>query len=135
MTDNTIQAAAHIGDKPYMTTLSAGAFSLIADEPEDKGGTNLGPTPQTLLCMSLAACTVITLRMYAERKQWQLGEIFCDVQLVTTPEGTRFFERKITCQHTPDADTINRLLLVADKCPVHKLLSTSNEIKSAWPVA
>lgn len=135
MTEQTIQAAAHLGEKAYLTTLSAGAFKLIADEPEEKGGTNLGPTPQTLLCMSLAACTVITLRMYAERKQWQLGEIYCDVQLVTTPEGARFFERKITSALMPDAETIKRLLAVADKCPVHKLLSTSNEIKSIWPVA
>ena len=135
MTEPAIQAAAHLGASPYVTSLSAGNFSLLADEPLDKGGTNAGPTPQTLLCMSLAACTIITLRMYAERKQWNLGELHCDVQLITNEDGTRWFNRTISASIHVDTPIIQRLLMVADKCPVHKLLTNQHNIQTTWPVS
>lgn len=135
MTETAIQAAAHLGANPYVTSLTSGNFSLLADEPLDKGGTNAGPTPQTLLCMSLAACTIITLRMYAERKQWHLGELHCDVQLVTNEDGTRWFDRKISASNPVDEATMQRLLIVADKCPVHKLLTNQHNIQTSWPVS
>ena len=66
------RATAHIGTDDYATQIVAGGHSLNSDEPADNGGKNAGPAPYDLLLASLSACTAITLRMYAERKGWDL---------------------------------------------------------------
>lgn len=116
----------------YATHLRSGDHTLVADEPVEKGGQNSGPAPDVLLCMSLASCTVITLRMYAARKQWEIGRIDVDVHLITATDGSRYFERTVRCTEPLNEEQHTRLLSVANKCPVHKLLSQANTIHTQW---
>jgi putative redox protein len=98
----------------------------LADEPVQAGGGNAGPSPERLLLSSLAACTVITLRMYAQRRGWPLERVEVDVQL--NPEGTPAddgteLRRTIALTGALSAEQQQRLLQVANACPLHKLLS------------
>lgn len=106
----------------YRVTLTAGANTIIADEPENKGGGNTGMMPYELLLSSLAACTIITIRMYAERKGWNPGEIGVDVQLETEKGDTKII-RHVSFSAALETEQRERLLAVANACPVHKLLT------------
>ena len=111
------QAIATIGrDAPYATKIDFGTRGLIADEPERNGGGDTGPAPYELLLASLGACTAITLRMYAERKQWQVENI--EVALYLHGQGeTLNIERILTISGT-DAEQNARLAEIAEKTPV-----------------
>ena len=85
-------AKAQIKKEHYETFISAGHKKMIADEPLDKGGTDLGMSPLELLESSLAACVAITVRMYADRKQWPLHEINVEVK----HQEDQSFESSIT---------------------------------------
>lgn len=127
--------------KSYTTEIKAGTHDLMADEPEDVGGNNLGPDPYALLLASLGACTGMTLRMYADHKQWPLKEVKIHL------EHTKVYQED--CQHCDEEgrkiDNIERilevegelseaqqqrLLEIANKCPVHKTLSTLTNINT-----
>jgi putative redox protein len=115
--------SASIGKTPYLTEISTGAGSFIADEPLEKGGGNRGPKPRELLAASLASCTAITLRMYADRKQYDLGLIRVDVSVDREPSDTEtrivstiYLEGNLT---EPERE---RMLAIAKKCPVHLIL-------------
>lgn len=101
---------------------------LIADEPIDNGGQNLGFSPKELLASSLAACTSATVRMYANRKGWDLQEIKIEIELeYNAEEVNTTINRKISFIGNLDHVQRARLLAVANACPVHKILS--NPIK------
>jgi len=115
-----------------------GGHSLVADEPESVGGTDTGPSPTRLLAASLAACTAITVEMYADRKGWDVGALEVDVE--TTYDGpvpTRF-DLALRLGGDLDAAQIEKLLVIAGKCPVHKALAgntTINISDSVEPVS
>ena len=113
---------AHIGQENYKTGLQFEAHSLVADEPKELGGEDLGPTPGTLLKMALGACTAITLRMYAARKGWDLQEVLVKVDYEKTGEGTIFY-RQIEFIGQLDETQRKRLTQIANACPVHRILS------------
>ena len=113
---------AHIGTDHFKTILQFGPHTIIADEPEEKGGTDLAPAPSTLLKMSLAACTAITLRMYADRKGWDLEEVNIEVDFEKTENGT-LFHIHILVKGNLDETQIKRLTYIAHACPVHKILT------------
>src|SRR5260221_5234221 len=73
---------AHIGQTAYRVLLDDGAHTWIADEPSSAGGGDRGPTPVALLVSSLGACTSITLKMYAQRKQWPLAHVESNLDIV-----------------------------------------------------
>src|SRR5215510_8422050 len=79
----TLIASVHLesGDAPHRQTIRAGHHDLVADEPTTNGGADAGPSPFGLLLSGLAACTSITLRMYADRKGWALGPVRVDLRL------------------------------------------------------
>ena len=106
----------------YRVRIAAGKNEVIADEPVAKGGADTGFNPFQLLVSSLAACTAITVRMYAERKGWDTGEIAVDVAMESEKGDTKF-TRKVTFEKTLAAEEHERLIMVANACPVHKILT------------
>jgi putative redox protein len=96
---------------------------LVADEPEDNGGEDTGPSPQELLAASLASCTAITMEMYATRKGWQIGEVVVDVDYEPAQRGspTKFAMSVRLPKELPEEQR-ERLLQIAAKCPVHRTL-------------
>jgi putative redox protein len=96
---------------------------LTADEPEENGGEDSGPSPQELLAASLASCTAITMEMYARRKGWEVGELVVDVDYEPAQRGspTRFCVEVRLPKELPE-DQRERLLQIAAKCPVHRTL-------------
>lgn len=97
---------------------------LIADEPPDQGGDDQGPTPQELLAASLAACTAITIEMYAKRKGWELGEVEveCDYRQAERGSTTKF-ELAMRLPVACTEEQADRLRVIAAKCPVHRTLA------------
>ena len=100
-----------------------GSHDLRVDEPAHLGGTDTGPRPTELLGASLAGCIAITIEMYAERKGWDLGAVEVDVDVgYEGPVPTRF-EVGVKLPAELDDEQRRRLLVVATKCPVHKVLA------------
>jgi putative redox protein len=99
------------------------AHRVTADEPEDNGGEDTGPSPQELLAASLASCTAITMEMYARRKGWELGEVVVEVDYEPAQRGspTKFSMEVRLPKELPE-DQRERLLQIAAKCPVHRTL-------------
>jgi putative redox protein len=96
---------------------------LTADEPEDMGGDDEGPSPQELLAASLASCTAITMEMYAKRKGWDVDGMVVDVDYTPAERGcvTRF-ELVMKMPAHLSEDQVERLKVIAAKCPVHRTL-------------
>lgn len=118
-----------IGQDHYRTELIASGKTIIADEPEELGGTNAGPAPGEFLMISLASCTAITLRMYADRKKWDVSKIKVEVASEKI-DNTTFFKREISLEGNLEEDQRQRLLQIANSCPVHKVLSNPIEIST-----
>ena len=97
--------------------------TLTADEPEDQGGEDAGPSPQELLAASLASCTAITMEMYAQRKGWEIGDVTVDVDYEPAQRGspTRFRMVVNFPKQLPDEQR-ERLMQIGAKCPVHRVL-------------
>lgn len=121
---------ASIATTKYRVQLDNGRHLFGADEPVDKGGQDTAPAPDELLEASLASCTVITLRMYADRKQWPMESVDVSVKLERV-EGKTIFTRDITLHGNLDAEQKERLLQIAKLCPVSKTLSGSSEINTS----
>lgn len=124
--------AAQIDTRLYRTEIkSASGNILIADEPQEIGGKNLGLNPTELLAASLASCTVITLRMYINRKQWVVSEINVKIDFERDSErSVSVFTRKIEVIGEVDETQRQRLEVIANSCPIHKTLTHSIEIKT-----
>jgi len=125
--------SAHIGTENYKIEIASPSGNvLIADEPKDVGGKDLGFSPNELLASALAACTSATLRMYADRKQWDLQEVKMEVELDYNKEaGQTVITRHISLLGQLDEAQRERLLAVANACPVHKILTHSIEIQTS----
>ena len=95
---------------------------VFADEPTKVGGTDLGFSPFELVGAGLAACTTMTMRMYAKRKEWEMNGTQVDVTWSQTDRYNSTFRREITLDPKLTADQRARLIEIADKCPVHRML-------------
>lgn len=121
---------ASIGTVAYAVTLSAGRHTLTADEPPALGGRNAGPAPYELLLASLGACTAITLRMYAERKQWPLQSL--RVELHYRKEGERGrIDRALTIDGDLAPEQRARMAEIAERTPVTLTLKAGVDIHTA----
>lgn len=119
-----------IGREHYQTRLFApGGHELLADEPEELGGTNHGPAPGELLMLSLASCTAITVRMYADRKAWPLDAIEVEIDLEKVNAVNRF-KREVRLTGALSDEQRQRLLQIANACPVHKVLTGPIEVET-----
>jgi len=126
----TLIASAHLtSDKGYEQHIRVGRHELVADEPESHGGHDMGPPPFGLVLSGLAACTSITLTMYAERKTWELGPMRVDVRLLEEDKQLRV-ERVITFDARVDGEQRAKLLEIAEKTPVTKALKAGFGIET-----
>lgn len=124
-----ITVIASIQQDNYKTEIKAGSKSVISDEPHNLGGQNLGFTPSELLASSLASCTAITLKMYADRKKWDLTEAMIEVNFENEPKkDISNITMNIRLFGALDEAQRNRLLEIAHNCPIHRVLQKPIEI-------
>ncbi len=125
------EVKAVIHEKHYTTYIQAGTNSLTADESVANGGQGEGFNPEELLAASLSACTSITLRMYADRKEMPIEKIEVGVVLTRNAEGTATaIQRSIAITGGISPEQRERLLQIANACPVHKILSNQITINT-----
>ncbi len=117
-------------DSKYAQTIQATGHQLTADEPSSAGGTDTGPRPYGLLLAALGACTSITLRMYAERKEWQLGHIHVGLRLVRASDGAEHIERDVTFSAPLTEEQRTRLAEIAEKTPVTRTIKAGAPIQT-----
>ena len=118
-----VTITARIERTPYETHLSTDSQVVVVDEPTNVGGQDRGMRPGELLAGSLAACTVITLRMYADRKGWPLESAVVHVDYTSDPKTKRSrFTMRLILNGRLDDDQRARLLDIADHCPIHRAL-------------
>lgn len=115
----------------YYTDVELDSYRVHVDEPKNVGGQNLGPKPTELLDAALASCTAITLKMYANRKDWDLGDLVVEAKRIVTTKGTNSFRITLSSNVELSGEQKDKLLEIADKCPVHKMLD-QNEMKTEW---
>ncbi|MEP2023666.1 MAG: OsmC family protein [Reichenbachiella sp.] len=123
------------------TQLNTDGHMGLVDEPIEIGGLNKGPTPYDLLCGALASCTSITLRLYANRKEWDITRIRVEVKYAKEykedcescdekSQKVDTFERIISIEGNLDEDKKQRMLQIANKCPVHRTLESDTVIRT-----
>jgi putative redox protein len=115
-------------ERGYVVETAARRHRVPADEPRTRGGTDTGPTPAELVASALGACTAITLRMYAERKGWELATVEVDCRAFVEGAGYRF-ERSIRVSAPLGDEQRARLGEIAEKTPVTRL------VKAGAPIA
>ena len=120
---------ASIGNTDFQVRLGDGTHTWIADEPSSVGGGDTGPEPASLLLSSLGACTSITLKMYAKRKEWPLESVHVELSMTSTADGTNI-DRRIALAGALSDEQRERLLQIANACPMHKVLSGAIRIES-----
>ena len=106
-----------------------GGHQLRVDEPGAAGGADTGPSPTRLLGASLASCIAITVEMYAERKGWDVGPVEVDVEVGYEGPVPTKFEVGLKLPADLDDEQRRRLLVIATKCPVHKVLAGEAHVK------
>lgn len=132
MASTQITAVTELDRSHYKTKIYSGGHFIYSDEPNDLGGTDEGMAPGALLLASLGSCTAITIRMYADRKGIDVEQIKIELAICKEEEmtpGTRI-TRQITLVGDLTAEDRERLLVIADKCPVHKMLSNPIKIET-----
>jgi len=115
---------ATISKTNYITRIQANEFTIPLDEPIPMGGSGTAPGPFDYLYASLAGCVGVTLRMYADRKEWHVGNISVVIIPSETEEGETLLIKKVSFEHDVTEDQKKKLAIIADKCPVSKLLKT-----------
>ena len=133
------EVAVRLGKEGFTTDVMVRRHSLTADEPESFGGTDYGPSPYELVTAGLGACTAMTLQMYARRKKWPLKEVRVhlnhfkdhaeDSEHTENPKSKiDYFSRTIEMDGDLDEEQRQRLLEIANRCPVHRTLLSSIKI-------
>ena len=119
----------------YSLDVKNGRHHLFADEPLSFGSADIGPSPFEYLCASLGSCTAITLRMYAGRKKWEIDNISVTVthslRKTANDETKHVFSRVLNVTGDLESAARNRLVEIANKCPVHKMLEHGNIIETS----
>lgn len=111
-------ASVHSTGVHYRHDIATGRHALVADEPHAGGGQDAGPAPYDYVLAGLGACTAITLRMYAEKKGWELGELQVELALSKDREGNTYIARELSSTAALGEEQWSRLLEIAGKTPV-----------------
>lgn len=119
-------------DAGFAQQIRARTHQLSADEPLDNHGTDTGPAPYELLLAALAACTSLTLRMYAQRKGWELGSIHVDARFSRDDCGLENIERTVSFGAALTPEQLSRLAEICEKTPVTKTLREGTPIRTAF---
>jgi uncharacterized OsmC-like protein len=125
------QVSVHLGSQGYTTEIHAGHHRQIADEPIRFGGNDLGPSPYDFLLSALGSCTAMTLRMYVDRKKWDVKgiHVYMNHQKIYEEDSMNCEDpqakidhifRKIEIEGDLDPTHLKRIKTIAEKCPVHK---------------
>lgn len=125
--------AVETGAGAFGTSIRMGPYSLTADEPVSAGGLGAGPNPYDLLMASLAACTTMTVRLYANRKGMALERVEARVQQVarrSAGAAQDAFERELELVGELTDDERARLLVIAERCPVSRTLAGGSQIRT-----
>jgi putative redox protein len=112
------RAKAIIETARYATAIDAGGHAIVADEPPANGGANAGPAPYDLLLAALSACTAITLRMYADRKQWPLSRATVELHFTRDAEKTERIDRVLHLEGDLSEEQRARMADIAERTPV-----------------
>jgi putative redox protein len=113
----------------YTHDVEVSGHRLVIDEPVEAGGANQGPSPTRTIAAALAACTAITTEMYADRKDWDVGELEVDVEMEYGDASVpRSFVVTLRLPRALSDEQVDRLLVIAGKCPVHRLLNREREV-------
>ncbi len=146
MSEDNLQKIVHVHlpkDEAFKTTLTAGNHEIIADEPGNvEGGTDQGPDPYDLLLMSLGSCTVMTVKMYARRKDWAVEDIYLELRHnkdhakdcadCDEPDSKiDRIEKELIIKGDLSQEQRDKLLDISKKCPVHRTLLEDMEIESS----
>jgi putative redox protein len=120
------------GQAPWGQVLLSRNHALFADEPAELEGKDTGPTPTQLVLMALGGCTAITVRVYAARKGWAIDRIAVRLRYGLTGSAQDYakIDRKIEIEGTLDDEQRARLFAIAEKCPVHKMLTKGVAVQS-----
>jgi putative redox protein len=114
----------------YTHDVEVDGHELVIDEPESAGGADQGPSPTRLLAASLAAYTAITLEMYADRKGWDLGELEVEAEMeYGESSAPKSFTVILRLPRVLSEDQVERLKVIAGKCPVHRTLASETEVQ------
>lgn len=125
-----VSAEAEIKCTQYQTTIRSADHVIVADEPKSAMGTDTGMNPYSLLLASLGSCTAITLRMYIDRKMWDIDEILVKLELYKTESGT-LINRKLYFNGKINDEQHQKLISVANACPIHKILTGNIEVETS----
>lgn len=127
-----IKVKAVIGQTDFKTDVYTATNSIISDEPLDNGGQDKGFNPYELLASSLASCTCATLKMYLNKKDWPVDDIIVEVTLERDKENNiTNLDRKIAFNGPLTEEQKQRLLTIANACPVHKILTNPIQITTS----
>lgn len=126
---NTLVTAT-IGTVPYTVTLTDGAHRWLGDATAEHGGAYAGPTPHSILLSALGTCTAVTLTMYAGRKTWALEGVEVILGYASEAPGATTISREIKVKGNLDAEQKERLLQIANACPIHKILTGEIKVES-----
>jgi putative redox protein len=107
-----------IGSAHYATKIDANGHKIISDEPPSNGGTDAGPAPYDLLLASLAACTAITLRMYADRKVWSLKSLTVELHVIRSADNVEHVNRTLRLEGDLSEEQRLRIAEIAERTPV-----------------
>ena len=122
---DTLHANGTLGAENYLMEIKTTKHTVMVDEPKSIGGADQYPNPAQYVLSALASCTAITIKMYADNKGWDVGNINVDVKMkdvISTGKPTKTIVKAVQFENPLEDEQIERLLTIASKCPVSKLL-------------
>ena len=129
---DTLHVNGTLGSENYLMEIKTTNHTVMVDEPESIGGSNQYPNPAQYLLSALASCTAITIKMYADNKKWNVGEINVDVKMkevISSGKTIKKIVKAVQFENPLEDDQIERLLTIGSKCPISKLLEKPIEME------